>query len=413
MRLIGPFRGGRVLAVAGVPERAAAFLFRRGQRRRLADRGCRPHLAADLRRPRHRLDRRDRGRAVGRRTSSTSAAAKPTCARTSRKATACTAPRRRQDLERTSASPTASRSRKIIVDPHDPEHRLRRRARSSLRTERRTRRVPLARRRRVVAARARQRRRNRRDRSRVRARQSARDLRGDVADAAHAVEHYPPANGPGSGLYKSTDGGDTWTPLTRQRISRQGRPHRHRCRASKSETRLRDRRQPGARRRRRRPLSIRRCRRELEAHQQRRPHLATRLVFRPHRGRSEERRSHLRHEHDRAALGRRRRAFHRAEGRPDRRRFPRDVDRSRQCRSPDPRRRSGRDHHVERRQDLELMAEPADRADLSRQHRQPFSVPRLRRAAGFRRCRAAEPHRRVDGITMREFHEITAGGEAT
>src|SRR5439155_1691224 len=25
---------------------------------------------------------------------------------------------------------------------------------------------------------------------------------------------YPPSNGPGSGLYKSTDGGDTWTPLT-------------------------------------------------------------------------------------------------------------------------------------------------------------------------------------------------------
>jgi photosystem II stability/assembly factor-like uncharacterized protein len=26
---------------------------------------------------------------------------------------------------------------------------------------------------------------------------------------------YPPANGPGSGLYKSTDGGDTWTPMSR------------------------------------------------------------------------------------------------------------------------------------------------------------------------------------------------------
>ena len=40
------------------------------------------------------------------------------------------------------------------------------------------------------------------------------------------------------------------------------------------------------------------------------------------------------------------------------------------------------------------LAQPADRADLSRQHRQPFSVPRLRRAAGFRRRGAAEPHRR-------------------
>jgi photosystem II stability/assembly factor-like uncharacterized protein len=34
---------------------------------------------------------------------------------------------------------------------------------------------------------------------------------------------YPPSNGPGSGLYKSTDGGDTWTQLTRGLPAKVGR----------------------------------------------------------------------------------------------------------------------------------------------------------------------------------------------
>ncbi len=33
---------------------------------------------------------------------------------------------------------------------------------------------------------------------------------------------YPPSNGPGSGLYKSTDGGDSWTPLTGNGIDAEG-----------------------------------------------------------------------------------------------------------------------------------------------------------------------------------------------
>ena len=36
---------------------------------------------------------------------------------------------------------------------------------------------------------------------------------------------YPPSNGPGSGLYKSTDGGDTWTDITGDGIAREGLGH--------------------------------------------------------------------------------------------------------------------------------------------------------------------------------------------
>ena len=36
---------------------------------------------------------------------------------------------------------------------------------------------------------------------------------------------YPPSNGPGSGLYKSVDGGDTWTDITGNGIQREGLGH--------------------------------------------------------------------------------------------------------------------------------------------------------------------------------------------
>ncbi len=36
---------------------------------------------------------------------------------------------------------------------------------------------------------------------------------------------YPPSNGPGSGLYKSTDGGDSWTDITGNGIAREGLGH--------------------------------------------------------------------------------------------------------------------------------------------------------------------------------------------
>ena len=51
---------------------------------------------------------------------------------------------------------------------------------------------------------------------------------------------YPPSNGPGSGLYKSTDGGSTWTPITGHGFPAQARTHRARRRAEPARARLRD-----------------------------------------------------------------------------------------------------------------------------------------------------------------------------
>ena len=49
---------------------------------------------------------------------------------------------------------------------------------------------------------------------------------------------YPPSYGPGSGLYKSTDGGTTWQPLTRGLPTEGGRPHRHRGRRRPTASRV-------------------------------------------------------------------------------------------------------------------------------------------------------------------------------
>ena len=61
---------------------------------------------------------------------------------------------------------------------------------------------------------------------------------------------------------------------------------------------------------------------------------------------------------------------------------------------PDPRHRSGGGRDPQRRPDLELLAQPADRADLPRLHRQPLPLLGLRRPAGLGRCRPTEPHHR-------------------
>ena len=53
---------------------------------------------------------------------------------------------------------------------------------------------------------------------------------------------YPPASGPGSGLYKSIDGGDSWTRLRGNGFPRARRAHRHRASRRRAVARLRDRR---------------------------------------------------------------------------------------------------------------------------------------------------------------------------
>ena len=72
-------------------------------------------------------------------------------------------------------------------------------------------------------------------------------------------------SGPNSGLFKSTDGGNTWKQLTGglPTFAAGLGPHRHRHRAQRSESHVR----PGGGRRDRRPLPLRRRRRHLEARQ--------------------------------------------------------------------------------------------------------------------------------------------------
>ena len=97
--------------------------------------------------------------------------------------------------------------------PDEPRPRVRRGARPSVRRESRARRLPIEGRRQDVGAGAVPRRQDRRRRSGDGSEESRRALRravGGVPHAALAVERRA-----GSGLFKSTDGGDHWTEITR------------------------------------------------------------------------------------------------------------------------------------------------------------------------------------------------------
>ncbi len=123
---------------------------------------------------------------------------------------------------------------------------------------------------------------------------------------------YPPSSGPGSGLYKSTDGGVTWNPVRGGGFPAEGSQDRPRGRAERSAPRLRDRR-----RARRRPLPQRRRRRAVAPRRRRRAAVAARLVLLPRHGRPEERRRRLRLGHRAVPVHRRRRDFTAIKGSPD------------------------------------------------------------------------------------------------
>ena len=98
---------------------------------------------------------------------------------------------------------------------------------------------------------------------------------------------YPPSNGPGSGLYRSDDGGDTWTPGRRTGFPRRGSGgSASRSRRPIAAPRVRDRRREGGR-----PLRLRGRRRQLEAVHLRPAHLGARLVLRRRDRRPEGRRT--------------------------------------------------------------------------------------------------------------------------
>ena len=260
-RLIGPAAGGRVSRVAACP--AIRHLLRGDRLRRRLEVDRRRHdLEAGLRRPADLVDRLDRGRAVATRTSSTSAPARPTSAATSPPATAST------------SRPTRGKTWKhvwkqdgqigtMVVHPKNPDvafaavlgHAF------GPNPERGVYRT--ARRRQDLAAGPEEGRRHRR----LRRRASTRRTRSIVFAGFWQARRRPwemTSGGPGSGLYVSRDGGDTWKQLTR--ASGPARGHlgqgRRRDRAVRQPPRLRaDRGGEG------RPVPLRRRRRELDAGQ--------------------------------------------------------------------------------------------------------------------------------------------------
>ena len=103
-RMIGPFRGGRTVAASGVPGNTNVFYVaaNNGGVWKTTDAGR--DVDADLRRPAHGLDRRPRRRAVAPRHASTSAAARACSGPTSPSATASTSRPTRGRRGRISAS---------------------------------------------------------------------------------------------------------------------------------------------------------------------------------------------------------------------------------------------------------------------------------------------------------------------
>ena len=190
---------------------------------------------------------------------------------------------------------------------------------------------------------------------------------------------YAPLEGPGSGLFRTTDGGDHWT-----QIAGHGLPETQWGRSGVAVA-------PGGKRvyalidaaggagglyRSDDAGSNVAARVERFADHQ------PQLVFFRHHGRPQERRRGLRAQRRALPLDRWRPQFHGAQGRAGRRRLPHSVDRPDRDAPHDARLRSGHQRQPGRRPDVEFLVQPADGADVSRGHRQSVSVPRLRRAAG-------------------------------
>jgi photosystem II stability/assembly factor-like uncharacterized protein len=150
------------------------------------------------------------------------------------------------------------------------------------------------------------------------------------------------SGGPGSGLYKTTDGGAHWTNLTRN---------------------------AGL------PAGI------IDPHLQGLAPTPARLLLHRHLRRSAKSQRRLRAQRRRAlGLARRRQDLQPAAPAP--RRQPYRLDQPAAHARPARGQRRRRHRLARRRQDLEQRAQPAHRPVLSRQPRRPVPLPRLRRAAG-------------------------------
>ena len=202
---------------------------------------------------------------------------------------------------------------------------------------------------------------------------------------------YPPSNGPGSGLYKSIDGGEHWTRDQRQRLSRAARTRRFRARRPATAARLRHRRRRAGRR----AVPLGRRRRDWRRTSAD-PRIWSRgwyfggITVDP--GNADVVYSL---QHDRAALrATAARPSCRCSGDNTRRRLPRSLDRSgqsaRQILGVD----QGALVTVNDGANVEHLAQPADRAALPRRHRRPLSLlasTARSRIPARSACRAARP----------------------
>ncbi len=188
-RQIGPFRGGRVVAVTGVPGDPEHLVFRRSRRRRVEKHRCRRFVEAHVRRPEDRVDRRDRGRRLGPQRHlcrfGGSLSARQYHLRRRRLQISGRGPH----LEEHGAARHAADRRRDRAS-QQPGHRARRRSRTCLRSERGTGRVPQRGRRADLEQGLVQGPGHRCDRRGIRSWQSQRRLCFPVADAPPALEPF-------------------------------------------------------------------------------------------------------------------------------------------------------------------------------------------------------------------------------
>ena len=302
-RSIGPDRGGRSIAVSGVKGRPRRGLLRRRRRRPLEDDRRRRDLGRRSPTARSQLARSARSPCPNRTpTSSTSAWASRASAATSSRATASTSRPTPARPGRTSAFATPTPSRRSASTRPTPTSSSSPPSASygGRATNAASSRPPTAARpgRRCSSATTRP------ARSTSRSTANNPNVMYAALWEAYRVEYPMSSGGPGSGLFKSTDGGETWTEITRN----PGLPAGHRSARSASRV-------SGADPNRVYALvenangglfRLRRRRRDLDAGQRRPQHPPARVLLHARLRRSAQQGHRLRAEHERLPLDRRR-----------------------------------------------------------------------------------------------------------
>ena len=208
---------------------------------------------------------------------------------------------------------------------------------------------------------------------------------------AYRVEYQMSSGGPGSGLFKSTDGGETWTEITRSKGMPAGMIGRIGVSVSGADANrvyaLVENQNGG--------LFAQTMRAVVGAGERQPQHPPARVLLHPRHCRSGRQRHRLPAERQWLPLDRRRQdADQRRPGNPQR--SPRPVDRSRQSQAPRDRERRWRCGVDGGRPGMDAAGFP-DGAVLPRRHHGAPSVSRLRRAAG----RQHGLHRERCGVASR------------